>query len=474
MKKKRIRSLVLTTTLCASLFAGCGKYTGVNSTLPTYSKDDVIIRTAWWCPEPTEENYKTYAECNLNNVMLANGDFYTRYDNWGELDEKTIDKIVKTDAYYVGKPKDFTDENATEKALRLAKENNMTVYLSEGNGYFTENVYDDFEFDYDEYKDTIVGVFAGDEPSAPAISEYAQYIPGFESRFSNIPYFCNLFPIYADSTTVLKTDSYSTYLDTYCTEFMNKLSGPKLLSVDYYPFQGNNYTMWLYNYELIAKKAIENNADLHTFILSCLGDESWQYHDSGENGIRLQVNTALAYGSTSYAYFLYKPAKGGFDIGLLNEDMKPSDMYYKAQTANKEVQSLENAFKHYDYVCTSPMSNDENDFAIGSFAAVATHSEDIYNESKLLTEVSTDNRILVTLLRDKDGNEAYYIVNFYDREDTEETEDANVSLKLNNMNKASLYGTKECLTNKTVDLSQNTFNYTLAPGEGVLVVPYNK
>lgn len=472
MRKNKLIALILSTAILCTSMWGCGSYTGCNATLPTFSKDDIITRTAWWCPEPTEEDYKTYVECNFNNVMLASTDFILNYDKLWERED--YEDIVKKEAYYIGTPKGFKGETKTDKALRLAKANNMTVYLAEGQNWFTEDVYKDFDIDYSDYEDTIIGVFAGDEPSAPQIAEYAKSITGFESRFSNIYYFCNLFPTYADTSTVLKANSYSDYLNTYCNELMNKLSGPKMLSVDYYPFQGTNYNMWLYNYELVAKKAIENNADFHTFMLSCRGDESWQYHNVGENGIRLQVNTALAYGSTSYAYFLYTPAKGGFDIGLIGEDGKPSDMYYQAQTANKEVQSLENAFKHYNYVCTSPLSNDENDFLSGAFSPVSQHSEDVYTNSELLENVETDNRILIALLKDDDGNEAFYIVNFYDREDVEEEEDANVTLTLKDMKKASIYGTKKCLTDETIKLSGGEFEYKLAPGEGILVVPYNK
>ena len=82
--------------------------------------------------------------------------------------------------------------------------------------------------------------------------------------------------------------------------------------------------------------------------------------------------------------------------------------------------------------------------------------------------------LTVPILRDADGNEAFYLTNYFDNGDVEMNEDCTITLSLKGMKKAALYGTTECLGGKITELSKGTFEYTLKPGEGVLVVPFKK
>ena len=62
MKLQRKLALMLMVALLLGTLSGCQGTANVNKTLPEFSKDDIIHRSAWWCPEPTEENYNTYKE----------------------------------------------------------------------------------------------------------------------------------------------------------------------------------------------------------------------------------------------------------------------------------------------------------------------------------------------------------------------------------------------------------------------------
>ena len=479
MKPQRIFALLLATILLLGSVTGCQGSIKANQTLPEFSEDDVITRAAWWCPEPTSENYDTYKECGLNTVMLMNHNFFSNTENFWELSPEVQLSILEEQCYYIGTPKGFEGKTMTDKSLALAKDKGLKVILAEGGSYFSwtgqnVDVYNDFDINYDEYKDTIVGVFSGDEPSAPEIKEQAKNINNAENTFSDVPYFANLFPCYADATTVLKTSNYYDYLKEYGTEFLGKLNGPRIMSVDFYPFIGTNSEKWFYNYELFTDIAKKYDADMHMFIQSCVSSDG-SHRMLNEEEIRLQINTSLAYGADSYSYFLYTPAGDGYPEGLVDKEGKPAGMYYHAQKANAETASLENAYLHYDYVDTIPVTDDENDYGTGAFMYLSTLAfVGTCEESEILEDITSTNRALVTLLRDKDGNEAFYLTNYFDANDAEIDEDCTITLSLKGMKKAALYGSTECLKGEIAELSKGTFEYTLKPGEGILVVPFKK
>ncbi len=474
MKIKKSLTVVMTLAVVTTMFGGCGTKRA-NQTLPTFNDEDTIIRSAWWCPEPTAENYDVYKECGLNTLMLVNHNFRT--GDFGTSDNQL--QLTKEGCYYIGTPKGFEGKTMTDKALALAKEKGLDVILAEGGNYFawigeTVNVYEDFIIDYSDYEDIIVGVFSGDEPSAPEIKEQAKNIKNAEKAFPNVPYFANLFPCYADLKTALKADSYTHYLEEYGKEFLSKTNEPRMISVDFYPFIRTNNEKMFYNYELFTDKALEYNADIHMFIQSCVSTDG-SHRMLNEKEIMVQVSTALAYGAKAYSYFLYTPAGEGFPEGLVDREGKPATMYHYAKKANASVASLENAYMHYDYVNTIPVTDDERDYAEGAFSFLPVlKNVGTCEESQILENVSATNRALVSILRDKKGNEAFYIMNYFDNGDPEMEEDCTITLNLKDMKKVALYGTTDCLEGEVQDVKKNEFTYTLAPGEGMLVIPYRK
>lgn len=474
MKNKKMYAIILMIVFSCISLLGCGSKK-VNKTLPEFNKEDTIIRSAWWCPEPTAENYDVYKECGLNTLMLVNHNF--RNGDFGTSDNQL--QLTKEGCYYIGTPDGFKGKTMTDKALALAKEKGLDVILAEGAAYFSwvgepVNVYEDFTIDYSEYEDIIVGVFSGDEPSAPEMKEQAKNIRNAEKAFPNVPYFANLFPCYADSAQALKADNYYRYLDEYGKEFMEKTSEPRMISVDFYPFIGSNNEKMFYNYELFTDKAMEYNADMHMFIQSCVSADG-SHRMLNEEEILVQVNTALAYGASAYSYFLYTPAGEGYPEGLVDREGKPAQMYCHAKKANAQVASLENAYLHYDYVNTIAVTDDESDYAKGAFGFLSIMKNvGTCEESEILEEVNSTNRALVTILRDKDGNEAFYVMNYFDNGDSEMEEDCSIFLRFDGMKKVALYGTQKCLNGLELDVKDNVFGCDLQPGEGMLVIPYCK
>ena len=75
---------------------------------------------------------------------------------------------------------------------------------------------------------------------------------------------------------------------------------------------------------------------------------------------------------------------------------------------------------------------------------------------------------------DKDGNEAFYVMNYFDNGDSEMEEDCSIFLRFDGMKKVALYGTQKCLNGLELDVKDNVFGCDLQPGEGMLVIPYCK
>ncbi len=471
---KKLGSVALLTSMVFGMF-GCAS-NKVNYEVPTFSEDDVIYRSAWWCPQPTEENYKLYQECGLNTMYLVNHNFRSQWDTLPGVDTKSAEQLTYENAYFIGHSDKYEGETQTDKALKLCKELGLYTYLAQGDMYFgwvgsDLKAYDNLTADYDEYQDQIIGLFAGDEPNKPTILEMAKDIEKAEKAFPNVPYFANLHPSYADERIILQADSYTDYVETYCKEFLGKLTGPRLLSVDYYPFQHNNMYNWTMTYEELSNFAKEYNAKFHTFI-QIQQEEQVGIKTVTEQDVRLQVNTALAYGSAQYSYFLYDTAGSREEIGylgLVDIDGNPTERYNHAKVVNHEVETLEHALLHYNHVCTIPIDTEEN--GTGYYIPSNVNWNERQSQCELLENVNTSNYILVSLFRDDAGNEAYYVVNFYEDGQDVPGEACEVSLEFKRMKNVTLYGSKNLYEGEKVALKNHTYNLKLEPGDGVFIVP---
>ncbi len=479
MRKKIIKkiSVIMAVVSVICSVSACKKDSiNVNNEVPTFSEEDVIYRSAWWCPEPTEENYELYQECGLNTLFLVNHNYRSQWDSLPGVDEKSAEQLTYENAYFIGHSDRYEGVTQTDEALKLCKDMGLYVYLAQGDMYFEWigsdlKAYDNLTFDYDEYKDNIIGLFAGDEPSKPAIYELAQDIEDAENALPSVPYFANLHPSYAHERIILEADSYEDYVKTYCEEFLGKLSGPRLLSVDYYPFQNDYMYKFAYSYNQLIEYAKQYNAKFHTFI-QIQEEESYWVQTVTEQDVRFQVNTALAYGATQYSYFLYDTAGSKEEIGylgLVDLDGKPTERYNYAKTVNCEVETLEHALLHYNHEWTTPYS-DADDMHI-YLTMLAEDWEERLEQCRVLRKVSADNCILISLFKDEDGNEAYYVVNYYQEGQDNPGEVSKITLEFDSMQNVTLFGSKNLYEGEVKALKNHQFSIELEPGDGIFIVP---
>lgn len=107
MKLQRKITLFLSAILLLGTLTGCAGTANINKTLPEFSKDDIIYRAAWWCPEPTEENYDIYEESGLNTLMLVNHNFLSNTENYWEKTPEEQLSLMQEQCYYIGTPDGF-------------------------------------------------------------------------------------------------------------------------------------------------------------------------------------------------------------------------------------------------------------------------------------------------------------------------------------------------------------------------------
>ena len=227
------------------------------------------------------------------------------------------------------------------------------------------------------------------------------------------------------------------------------------------------------NFRKVAEAAKTYDADIHYYVQSCL-HENGNYFEQSESDLRLQVQVALCFGASAYSYYLYDTAgtaTSGYEQGLVMRDDTPSPFYGYAQEVNAEVAAMEDALLHYDYVSTKVLSGSEIDYQTGAYSVLSKKEPD-FSDCVVAIGATAGNRALVSLFRDKAGNEAYYVVDFYDHGSLEREEGTSVTLQLPNMKQAAVYGTTAKLSGDIRPVEDGVFTMELQPGEGCLIVPF--
>ncbi len=408
-----------------------------------YEKREFMIRGFWLPNEINEEAFALYKQAGLNTVDFVN---HTSRE--------------EADVYYIGSSK-------TLAALELCKKLDLDAVIHYGAflGYI-DSATPFTDVDYSAYRDIIKGVSIVDEPNKEHMAIYGDdsLTEDFKSAYS-VPYMCNLYPTYVNLQQI-GYSSYQEYLQDYAEKILQDFPDNRYISVDFYPFDAKNQreAKWLDCYNQVAKIAKQYGCEMQCYIQSATKNEFSE--DLSEDDIRLQINVALCFGVSGYSYYCYAvPHNDMYSHCLLNQDGTPSELYYYAQTANAEAQSLASAFLSYKWKKSFGYT-DTSDFN-GSVAIAMLGEEADFTDMKFVENLTTDGDTLVGCFESTDG-EGYMIVNY----SMQDSDTQQITLKLKGGSRGvAIYGGKSKADGEIVMAKNGVVTLSLDPAEGIFVVP---
>lgn len=320
------------------------------------------------------------------------------------------------------------------------------------------------------------GYYMGDEPTWLEIGKLSDLVTWYNQYGGNTLWHFNLLQSYGsflfdDEQGVVH--SFQEYVDYYCEEVLSKVNGPKTLGTDYYPLvtdrNGNAYIMEgiLYDYFVIAEKVKEMRSDGHDVLTNfCI--QAYAASDkrtlTSTADITFQTNLAMAFGTKSLQYYLYRGTDG--DDGIVNQATHgKTALYDYVKEANEQAQNVAGAILNFDWVGTkvykgqqlSDLHNAEG------FNLIADKT---MSNFALIGNVSSRLDTLISELQDKDGNKGYMVVN-YSEPSFGQTDYVNISFS-KKINKAVIYidGVRS-----VVDVADSKLQLKLGAGSGAFVYP---
>lgn len=276
----------------------------------------------------------------------------------------------------------------------------------------------------------IDGYYMGDEPSWEYIDKLAPLVDYYNENLyrsgkdGQVGWFhINLLQTYGNY--LFSGHTFEEYVNKYCDVILSKIKGNKSLGTDYYPLEYNaaNGEAYIKNgiltdYIVIAEKVNEMNAQLSesdkvltNFCIQVFRESNTKWRElTSQADVTFQTNLAMAFGAKSLQYYLYRATEG--DGGIVDfTTQKPTVMYSWVQEANKQAQSLAPAVLSFDWVGAKTYKGSQI-----SSANTAEGFDNVQNRTleKFAFIENVDARLdtVITEMQDKNGNKAYYAVNF--------------------------------------------------------------
>ncbi len=452
---KKVLSLFLVFAM-VFCFVGCGEK---KDELPKYSEKQ-FGTSGFWAPyEITEESFKLYKEAGLNTLLMVN---------------HSLDKDSGEKQFYLGSER-------TMKSLELCRKLELNAVIQyadwiaaavEGEDYYGDTPFTKHDV-YGEYKDIIKGVSIVDEPKADHLERFGAkaFIDDFKKAYPNATFQGNLIPITAGSHN-WGYQTYATMLDMFAEKFMEPFDNP-YISVDVYPFHlqvPDSDIYYAANYELIAKKAKEYNAETTFILQTSTGNEFEAELEEGD--LRWQINSAIAYGADNLQYYCYAVPQSFKEDGttdeamynycILNPDNTPSPLYYYLQTIHKEIQSYASVVLSYDWDAVKGIEGSEN-----SPYRVSGVAFNEFENAKHYVSATATNDLIISRFTSEQYGEAYMLVNFADRGGINKVE-----VELKDCKKIAIYGEIGFDgTPRVVEIDDGKLSLELEYGEGAFITP---
>lgn len=217
---------------------------------------------------------------------------------------------------------------------------------------------------------------------------------------------------------------------------------------------------WFYNLSLAAtasKGKVPAGITVQSYAENL--NSSDHYRSVTEADISFQVYSALAYGMKSISYFTYDEHwdsnVGTTDCMIYNG--QKTGIYTAVQKVNKEIKAIDHIMLNFNWQGTIGFAKDNSDSIMNHVAAYT---------SKRISTSSATNDAIIGCLKDLNGYDGFMLVNATDPSDNKS---ATVDVTFNDADHAKVYidGVESI-----VELTNGAYSATLAPGEGIFVIPY--
>lgn len=385
----------------------------------------------------------------------------------------------------VGENRVMYDDANLEAYMQAAKKEGLDVLVQDGyiqqmaegtRGFNAAIIAEHYQelCKYDNFR----GLFMGDEPIYSELSTYTQVMNTLNSL--NTDYGKDMFiahhPLYTQDEAVFSSDSslslsekYTNYANAYGSLFGEFM-------YDFYPFRYStrvgwydntikrrgNYMReeWFYNLSLAAtasKGKVPAGITVQSYAENL--NSSDHYRSVTEADISFQVYSALAYGMKSISYFTYDEHwdsnVGTTDCMIYNG--QKTGIYTAVQKVNKEIKAIDHIMLNFNWQGTIGFAKDNSDSIMNHVAAYT---------SKRISTSSATNDAIIGCLKDLNGYDGFMLVNATDPSDNKS---ATVDVTFNDADHAKVYidGVESI-----VELTNGAYSATLAPGEGIFVIPY--
>ena len=464
-------------------------------------------------PLPTDEQFQLFVDAGLR-TMLMSGEYLGFYQG----------KVLNRDG---------VDLEILESFFELAEKYGVGVLDFSMDVASIINSKERQEI-YAKYPNAFKGLFIGDEPGIIELDDMINRIDWVNTNYPGAIYTTTLHPSWAPVDTELdegqgKVNSILEYYKYAIDNLLSKMDGPMILCADDYPckrygYDGENFLETLL---FMSAAAMNNPRIIKQMCLNCStfrevneapGENSrpvseWQgaYEKVvTEMEIRMPAITSLAFGFTSFLYFMYGPFPHSDEMVIerdgcdLTRNMSPIDFdgpnsvkvteYYDyIKKTNLELESFEKCFTSFKWRGTRMISQS------GVYDSVAkiinAQFSNAYNTFENLTdfETSGDADVFIGYFKEGKSREGFFVSNFcgyadesyyrknglpardasgvrYDAYSFEYDKDATVTLEFGDFDR--VYIVQNGVTTADMAIENHQITVELNPGDYIFVIPY--
>ncbi len=455
MKIKKILAILLASVSLIGVTA-CGGPTGDNSSslgeivYPVYDEAKKALLSAYLSPTKLdEEQFDWVKEAGLNHL----------YIDYSSSSEKMIYSLEQCDRIGV-------------------KSIPMTCW-----GRTALHSYKDYPLDVSEYE-SFAGFNILDEPFYDDMDYLAEQYQLYKADHPDEIFWTNcLRPnVGKNSLSVAKDKTYDQYMDAFIEKVMNPIEGKKLMSMTLYPLLVDSATgeksiqdVHLLDLGIFSNSAKRAGSDwVHFVQITSFGNE---HHSPTEADIRFQIYSGMAFGSKGFQYFTYASPNVNVefdlgDVGMISRNNQRTSLYYGVQAVNAEISKFDHVFTSFDYKNTILVDGSLSKQSNIGFELFRSNSKVTTVEStECLKSAICSQDTLIGVLEDEKGFDGYTVVN-YTHPSQDKLEDE-ISLDFSSCRELIVYvkGEEVKLTRNDAQFKNGVFTATLAPGEGLFIIP---